>query len=1072
MNFIKGISKFAILSVLVAVISTTFVSDLMAQADKPLVPRLTLIGDDGSWDTDFYPDGRIWLPTAGEEVPREFLLPVFMNNNWYNYWKDDTLRKKYIPNDITSFKFSILYDGETLQAEGVEVVPPEYMLDMVSADEILARNFNFITDDVEDDNYWKQIDENSWNANKDQREAGRRFTIDATSAFRLPNSDNAEMGRINYNILLFVRFSVKAKIKTGQDAEFISKKPLYIDNREIMYNDMNAAKDRAVVEMFDYPVEQSLTDYPGPDPLILTGVDNSETPVFNSEPYRVGSIAVHFFDKFPEFELVSNELDNDIVAMQDENGDEIIGAYRLTKPITVDSNANATANIQVKVANKVTGTRLTNPMMMSNAEWLQFRADPDLSPSAYPKRWTTMSRSDLRYLDNGILGNGRVDPMNGNTVAQEPYYLLLEAKTDILDESGEQYGEERTGYYEAWMTFKAPFAEVNPIRLEVPFLYIKNPDERPIGSVDHTGGITLSLYNADPKQEHLDIVFGTGVRASKFAESLYGESIYATPMNDNKFDARWFPDENDADIQSQQPALIENGYRDVAPNRYNPRTNSRDIRFADPEVTTYTYHCKFKSGGADKYPVVLEWDTNEFPENALVYLRDAENGKYFPALNMREGNPLGGTKFSYTFTDARIEEFYIEYSLPNAFEFIDDEGNPVIQTGWNMVSMPVLPLNTNYTEVYPNMINIPYQFTLNQYDPIVTPELNFGQGYFIKYSDVVDKLFIGAKISTVPAPGGEKVKVYPADVKDVHPDLQDDMGGWNLVGSISYPTGLGNVTFDAWEVGQTPPDADFTFRHGFWRYVPKKGYQEVNVLNPGYGYWIKTNQSGFYNLEFDPLTPKVTNTASVIADNSEITIRDNAQNEGNLYISTDLNMNVAACELPPCPPAEVFDVRFDGNKYLTNADESIINLQGVEYPVNIYIANSPAEYSFTDAENGKLFGTISKGFTGNITINKAVANTVKMAKVASETGIDPEFEVYPNPANAVSTVNFNVSVDSYVTVKVYNSLGNEVMTLTEGQFNAGNYSESLDVTNLTSGNYIVRIAYGNTSEVVKVTVVK
>ena len=67
-------------------------------------------------------------------------------------------------------------------------------------------------------------------------------------------------------------------------------------------------------------------------------------------------------------------------------------------------------------------------------------------------------------------------------------------------------------------------------------------------------------------------------------------------------------------------------------------------------------------------------------------------------------------------------------------------------------------------------------------------------------------------------------------------------------------------------------------------------------------------------------------------------------------------------------------------------------------------------------------------------------------------------EVYPSPANGDVTVNFIVPIQGFVSVDLYNTLGQKVTDITNGMFNADRYSASFNVSNLPSGTYQVRIA--------------
>jgi hypothetical protein len=61
---------------------------------------------------------------------------------------------------------------------------------------------------------------------------------------------------------------------------------------------------------------------------------------------------------------------------------------------------------------------------------------------------------------------------------------------------------------------------------------------------------------------------------------------------------------------------------------------------------------------------------------------------------------------------------------------------------------------------------------------------------------------------------------------------------------------------------------------------------------------------------------------------------------------------------------------------------------------------------------------------------------------------------YPNPFNPFTTIVYNIPVSSVVKIKIYNILGQEVLTLVSGIQNAGRYEVRLDATQLASGMYI------------------
>jgi hypothetical protein len=68
---------------------------------------------------------------------------------------------------------------------------------------------------------------------------------------------------------------------------------------------------------------------------------------------------------------------------------------------------------------------------------------------------------------------------------------------------------------------------------------------------------------------------------------------------------------------------------------------------------------------------------------------------------------------------------------------------------------------------------------------------------------------------------------------------------------------------------------------------------------------------------------------------------------------------------------------------------------------------------------------------------------------------------YPNPFNPTTTIKFDVAFKGYTTLKVYNTMGQEVATLTEGILDAGAHSVDFDASNLSSGVYYYKLTSGD-----------
>jgi len=64
---------------------------------------------------------------------------------------------------------------------------------------------------------------------------------------------------------------------------------------------------------------------------------------------------------------------------------------------------------------------------------------------------------------------------------------------------------------------------------------------------------------------------------------------------------------------------------------------------------------------------------------------------------------------------------------------------------------------------------------------------------------------------------------------------------------------------------------------------------------------------------------------------------------------------------------------------------------------------------------------------------------------------------YPNPFNPSTIINFNLKVDSKVTLKVFNILGQEVVQLVGGAMTAGYHQVDFNASKLNSGVYLYRL---------------
>jgi hypothetical protein len=79
---------------------------------------------------------------------------------------------------------------------------------------------------------------------------------------------------------------------------------------------------------------------------------------------------------------------------------------------------------------------------------------------------------------------------------------------------------------------------------------------------------------------------------------------------------------------------------------------------------------------------------------------------------------------------------------------------------------------------------------------------------------------------------------------------------------------------------------------------------------------------------------------------------------------------------------------------------------------------------------------------------------------------------YPNPFQDNTTIAYQVPGDGFVSLKVFNSIGQEVATLVHGEMAAGDYTEEFNAENLETGIYFCRLSYGQEIQTLKMSLVK
>jgi mannose/cellobiose epimerase-like protein (N-acyl-D-glucosamine 2-epimerase family) len=145
------------------------------------------------------------------------------------------------------------------------------------------------------------------------------------------------------------------------------------------------------------------------------------------------------------------------------------------------------------------------------------------------------------------------------------------------------------------------------------------------------------------------------------------------------------------------------------------------------------------------------------------------------------------------------------------------------------------------------------------------------------------------------------------------------------------------------------------------------------------------------------------------------------------------------------------------------AISSDLIITGVNHNDNVY----------TNYDPQKRILILSPEVGGEFTVTFEVTNPVNVPNENKLLADDFKlYQNYPNPFNPSTSIEYSVPSNEYVSLKVYDILGNEIVTLVNEQKSAGNYSVNFNAGSLVSGMYVYKLQAGNFTSVKKMLFVK
>jgi trimeric autotransporter adhesin len=351
-----------------------------------------------------------------------------------------------------------------------------------------------------------------------------------------------------------------------------------------------------------------------------------------------------------------------------------------------------------------------------------------------------------------------------------------------------------------------------------------------------------------------------------------------------------------------------------------------------------------------------------------------------------------------------------------------------VNSGWNLVSAPLITADMRKTSLFQHSVSEAYSYESGYH---AKDTINNMTGYWLKYSSI------------------EAIDIFGFPFTD---DTLEVSEGWNLIGSITNP-------IEATSITSAPPGI---FNSICFTY--QSGYKIADSLYPGKGYWVKSAQNGklIFSSTAHSRSSVVSPKQSAISTYNKISITDAANRQQVLYFGNRNAQNDFGIvfTMPPLPPTGVFDARFSTN----NLCEFAVGVESREIPIVISSAQFPVQVSWDISADiclaslviGDQEVTLDENESFEI-LNPGVSLTLK---IISAVDMPKEFALvqnYPNPFNPVTTIRYQLPVESKVSLRIFNVLGQEVGLVVGTVQAAGYKSFEWNSSGHASGVYFYRL---------------
>lgn len=240
-------------------------------------------------------------------------------------------------------------------------------------------------------------------------------------------------------------------------------------------------------------------------------------------------------------------------------------------------------------------------------------------------------------------------------------------------------------------------------------------------------------------------------------------------------------------------------------------------------------------------------------------------------------------------------------------------------------------------------------------------------------------------------------------------------------------------------------------------------YRDVTGLQNGATYYWKVRARYADNT----YTAFSTTTSFTIQQGSSIVIAQPLVGGPHNVVLT-INSPTFSWYLPvPVNQSLKYELEYADDPYFTNS----VKLQNLNNTYTVVSGLAPNKQYFWRVRSKSDDGLYSYySNTGRFGIESTTDVNDPVENIPDKYAL---YQNYPNPFNPSTTIKFDLPEDSRVTLKIYNLLGQEVMTVINDQrMKAGRYSKDVNLSNLSSGVYVYRLETNGFTSIKKMIMIK